>query len=502
MDQNSLDKIFKKSLENHKTSLDKDALWVAINGNTPKRRFGYLRLLSILGAGALLGFTFLYSYGEAQPLEVKSPASFISQSNTTTQEINNHKPEINKLNQENPKSIQTLNTVPISITKEKKLNSIGKSKLEVNQDSKTTNDQASFFADKENHDNREKAGVTQVSNDNSNNILSIDSSASSLSFDSVFATRSSINNINSDIDKSLVAKASSESSIEKSILIELSFNKTKQSISPIRSSEIAITGLGFHRKAPLLSGKQRKQVECYDYSKKRNKFSGEIYTSVDFVSTQFEASNDLRDYMQRRDETQTQLEGYRSGLRLKYSLSNGLYIKAGLEAGLIKERFNEEISEEIVEIRPNQLLEITMSGDSTIFIYGDAEVTVQRNQIWRVTNTYKSLGIPLLIGYQRQIGRFRYGIDIGAVHNLIYDFDGFIANASGSPLDNPGYFRPNINLSLTGGLSLSYALRKRLNLFLQTSFKQNLEQINTEVNQLQQKNRRIGLGIGVEYLIN
>ena len=193
MDQNSLDKIFKQGLENHKTSLDKDALWVAINGKTPKRRFGYLRLLPILGAGALLGFTFLYSYGEAQPLGVKSPASFISQSNTTTQEANNHKPEINKLNQENPKSIQTLNTAPISITKDTESNSIGKSNLEVNQESKSTNDQASFFADKENHDNREKAEVTQVSNDKSNNILSIDSSTSSLSFDSVFATRSSIN---------------------------------------------------------------------------------------------------------------------------------------------------------------------------------------------------------------------------------------------------------------------------------------------------------------------
>ena len=510
MDQNSLDNIFKQGLENHKSSLDKDALWVAVNGNLSKEGFSFLKILSVLSVTAVIGFGLYITLSDVS--QDSQPESYSNNSYPSdAPPIAKDEPAViqyinQKANQKNSAlNLIETSTVPnlsnavneIKVVESKKEVSQEKS-APIIQSTNVTNKPHRFLSyDFSVATSKSKVKATQEKKTveaASVETISIAPETKSTT-PNVPQTNKSIR---TKAQKSLVGNAS----ISQNYNAELSVEQSTKQISSLKHLDNIYSISDYNREIPKLSKKQRNQLECYDPTKKKNKISAEIYTSLDFVNTQFAAPPESRDYLIKRDVTQTQLEGYRSGLRLKYTFPSGIYIKGGLEAGLIRERFNEEISEESIEILPNQLLEIKVSGDTTIFIYGDAEVLVETTQTWRVENSYKTLGIPLLVGYQWQNERFRYGIDIGIIQNVIYDFDGYLANVTGTPLDNPDFFRPSINQSLTGGLSISYAFNKRLNLFIQTSFKRNLEEINNVQNEIHQKNTKIGLGLGVEYLIN
>ena len=106
---------------------------------------------------------------------------------------------------------------------------------------------------------------------------------------------------------------------------------------------------------------------------------------MDFVRNRFgQVSGENFSYLTERKATQTQLEGYRAGLRLKYLTRSGFYLKTGLEVGIVKERFDRVITEEREEILPNQLLEVITQSDTTIYVYGNKPVTIIESKSWKV----------------------------------------------------------------------------------------------------------------------
>lgn len=471
MDQHSLDKIFKAGLVNHQTALDKDALWSAIRDDAPSRKgFIPLKILSVVSLVTAIGLS-LYIYGVSNRISDTSPQI---DSYTSAMELQNQAAE--------------QNTSTISRTLE--------SQAELNQKnqalSPTTTTITAASTEKSTQYRNEKPARLNHTAATGHAAPSANHSAdpSTITRNQLAPTEHKKVAPISSNKKTAVSESSSLTAAEEAQAKIASVSKINYPL-PV--------GLDYTRKTPILN--KNKKVDCYEYGKKRAKISGEVYSSIDFVANHFSATPDQMAYLERRNQTQTQLEGYRSGLRLKYTLPNGLYIKAGLEAGLIRERFNDQISETTIETRPNQLLDIIMQGDSTIYIYGDEDVQVTRQQLWRVENTYKMLGIPLLLGYERQVGKFKYGIDMGAIHNVLYDFEGYLSNNAGAPTDDPDFFRPSINLSLTGGVTMSYSIGAKTSLFVQATMKHNLEEINNELNEIQQKNTRIGLGVGLEYIL-
>jgi hypothetical protein len=472
MDQHSLDNIFKAGLEDHKTTLDKDALWAAIQDEAPsKKGLLLLRLLSVVGLVAAIGLSFFlygmrYKAADTAPHIDAYTSAVEIQTTAAEQNTTPAVAEANKSQVHNQNQASKIPTLTPSTTTET-------STPQYRTETATIKNQATAIS---------KA------------VLSTQHSADFPKTSNLLPTADHY-----EVRSTIPASSINLTGINNSSS-PLSPVKTLPSITAVSQiNDPQSADLDYARPLPLLN--KNKKVDCYEYGKKKARISGEVYSSIDFVANHFSAPVEQLDYLERRDETQTQLEGYRSGLRIKYTLPNGLYIKAGLEAGLIRERFNDEINETTIETRPNQLLDIIMQGDSTIYIYGDADVQVTRQQLWRVENTYRMLGIPVLLGYERQVGKFKYGIDMGAIHNVLYDFEGYLSNNAGAPIDDPDFFRPSINLSLTGGLTMSYSIGAKTNLFAQATMKHNLEEINNDLNEIQQKNTRIGLGIGLEYTL-
>lgn len=493
MDQNKLDQIFKEGLEHHRSDLDKQALWQAIRDDVPSEKPPNLRLLSIgilLGMGIMSLFWVMNNESKSaaminsQPaveknLETKTEALITGKEQktdmksipATTKKISEPTQQKDTASRKKSKASPTSErpysaAATLNPATAQKYNTSNTIRNEYNK--KNLNTKSAIRKTLANQPPTQRT-TTQLLNDSSPDAYTSPSSTSSLL--AIPNTKVPTPDFLQDI-QSLKFKAPENINVADRIL-----NLKKIKLAP------------------------NKEVECYDYNKKKGTLSAEVYGLVDYINSQMQTSAQQTAYLDERKKTQSQREGYRSGVRLKYAFGNGLYVKTGLEAGLIREIFRVSKFETRTEILPNQLLEIIEKGDSTIYIYGNQEVTIESEKRWRVKNNYKSLGVPLLLGYQLQLGKLYVGLEGGAIYNLKYDFKGYLLDNLNAPIDDPDFFKPSINTSVTGSLVLGFPLSRKVNFLTYCSAKHNLDSINNEAHEIQQKNTRLGIGLGLELLL-
>lgn len=247
-----------------------------------------------------------------------------------------------------------------------------------------------------------------------------------------------------------------------------------------------------------------KSIECYDYSPKKFHFSILAYTSADYYRKSMSAESGLaQNYLSNRKETQKAQISNRSGLLIKLRHRKGLYVKFGAEAGFLRERFSHQTRDTITEIVPNQLInvDIDINGDTTL-TYGNAPVTTISSKNWRVNNLHRTIGIPILIGYEKKLSKFNIGMELGVLYNIHRSFEGWLLGPPDAPSDAKDYFTSSNDLNLTGGFNITYELNKRYSLVGLATFRQNMNRINNEsINGITQKNTTFGLGVGLEIKI-
>jgi len=205
-------------------------------------------------------------------------------------------------------------------------------------------------------------------------------------------------------------------------------------------------------------------------------------------------------YLNQRKNTQKVQVSNRSGLQFKIRHKSGVYAKFGAEIGFLRERFFHETRDTVTEILPDQLLNIDVdtNGDTTR-TYGNAPVTTISNKTWKINNTLRTIGIPVLVGYQNKFNKLNIGFEIGALYNINHNFEGWLLGPTSNPIEVQDYFITSNDLNLTGGININYELSKKYSAFIMSSFRQNLNKINQEnTNYINQRNTILGIGVGIE----
>ena len=269
-----------------------------------------------------------------------------------------------------------------------------------------------------------------------------------------------------------------------------------QHLSLLKRSDIALFTDKFDMPAPP----GPKGIDCYDHSGKKMDLYLLGYTGIDFVSPSMTASEEFESYLDERKTSQKQLLAYKAGLQLKHLSENGLYFKGGLEYGIAREKFEYRKTTQETVVLPDQLIEINIdiNGDTTL-IYGNAPVTIIEMKNWKVSNNYKSFGVHILAGYQLDQGNFVYGFEAGVQYNLNLKFSGMLLNDQLDPIVASDYFKSSSKLSLLGGFNLGYRLNNYWTVFSSLNYLGNLSTINKASNLVNQKNRHMGLSVGLEY---
>ena len=458
MDQNSLDKIA-QALSDHKTPLDKDALWKAIDKNRPRRYpLTLLMGISTLMVISLLGFQYFTNTEEAiVPDNYSKTAQLVAPPSQIIAE---------------PTHADLTKTSETTVDKLAPRNEIEKPNTKNNRKTSTPH----------------KPAITKQKIYLENKITLADSKKNIPTGTSTAAITTStlanqISTTSNSLDNTIVSKLQ---------------NLT----APVGIESVGLSSLDYQRTKPKtkLPFRKKNKTECFDHGKKNEPWYLEIYGTVDMIGNEMTTENDFSNYLAARKNTQTQLEGYRTGIRLKYQIKNGLYFKTGLEAGWIRNRFQKEEVDTTIKILANQLLDTYVRGDSTYYVYGDKAAQVINRNSWKVYNTHRSIGIPLLLGYELSQKRLSYGFELGMIHNIVYNVEGIMLDPTDlKPTDAQYLFRDRIRTSLTGGLSVGYKVNELTKLSLITSMKRNLAHVNADNNPIRQLHNSYGVGLSLQF---
>lgn len=225
-----------------------------------------------------------------------------------------------------------------------------------------------------------------------------------------------------------------------------------------------------------------------------NKKYFEVYAGPDFTLRNFKDTSQSVYLQQRKASTKVSF-AYSAGIRYSRVFNNGMSIKAGLNYSQINEKFS---------FVQNNLIQVTYVIDPNT---GDTagSYTVSGTRKKTTYNKYRTIDIPILMGYELGNGRLHVNINAGAMINLYSWQKGEVLDknlqpvsiTTGKSLSSPYQFKNNVGVGLTGGVGFYYKLNDQLHILAEPYFRYNLKPMSKEVLTLQQKYNTMGIRFGM-----
>jgi hypothetical protein len=239
-----------------------------------------------------------------------------------------------------------------------------------------------------------------------------------------------------------------------------------------------------------------------------NKKYLEFYAGPDFAMRSFGSftsdTNSIA-YLQKRKESLTFSSAFSAGLRYTKVFNNGMSLRSGINYSQINEKFlyiNERDIRYILVITPRQIT----SGGNTITVYDTLRYTETGKRIKTTYNRYRSIDIPLQLGYEFGNGRWHTNISAGAIVNLYSWQKGDMLDSAYQPVSittgkgSSAYgFKTNIGVGFLGSVSVYYKLTPRMHLLAEPYFRYNLQPMTRDNQNVTQKYSTLGLRLGVRW---
>jgi hypothetical protein len=231
----------------------------------------------------------------------------------------------------------------------------------------------------------------------------------------------------------------------------------------------------------------------------------EFYTSPDFAFKSVSNISATQQYLQKKDSSEQMQVSYTAGFRLVKPINDNFLVKTGLQYSQINEKYvyrteNEIKTTTVVTVRTI----IRAPGDTVVVADTSTLQTIgYKNNI--VKNRFRSIDIPVLLGYQFGQGDFKFGINAGVIFNVSSWYQGVILDSTLAvvPLTSSNMvYKRSIGLGLYAGFSISKQLNDDMQIFCEPFFRYNLSNMTNEQAKYNQKFSVGGLSIGLRLNLN
>lgn len=234
-------------------------------------------------------------------------------------------------------------------------------------------------------------------------------------------------------------------------------------------------------------------VPCAEKNAAGNKKYVEVYGGPDYVLRSF-ADTANSEYLRRRKESTKYSSAFSFGMRYTRVFSNGMSFRAGLNYSQVNEKFT-YTEGNIVQ----QVFIINANGDTT----GAYSYTGTRYK--STMNRYRTIDVPVTIGYELGNERLHANINAGVVLNVYSWQKGDVLDTAYRPVSittgksgaSPYGFKTNIGLGFIGAASIYYKLNDRYRLMAEPFIRYNFSAANKADITLKQKFTTIGLRLGL-----
>jgi len=198
-------------------------------------------------------------------------------------------------------------------------------------------------------------------------------------------------------------------------------------------------------------------------------------------------------YLQKRKESTKFSSAFSAGLRYTKVFNNGMSVRTGINYSQINEKFT-FVQGNLVQIT----YIIDANGDTT----GSYITTGTRYKT--TINKFRTIDVPLLIGYEMGNGKFHANINAGVIVNAYSWQKGDVLDTAYRPVSittgktsSPYQFKTNIGMGFMAGVSVYYKLNEKLHVLAEPYFRYSLTPMSKENLTLKQKYNTAGIRVGL-----
>lgn len=223
-----------------------------------------------------------------------------------------------------------------------------------------------------------------------------------------------------------------------------------------------------------------------------NKKYFEFYAGPDYAFQSLQDTGNSA-YLQKRKESTSFKSAFSAGIRYTKVFNNSMSVRGGVNFSQINEKFT---------FNQGNIVQVTYIINANGDTVGSYTTTGSRYKT--TINRYRSIDIPIMIGYELGNGKLHTNINAGPVINIYSWQKGDVLDASGNPVSittgkssSPYQFKTNAGIGFMGAVSIYYKLNDRLHIMAEPYFRYNLSQMNKESITLKQKYQTAGLRLGI-----
>ena len=210
-------------------------------------------------------------------------------------------------------------------------------------------------------------------------------------------------------------------------------------------------------------------------------------------------------YLQQKDSSEQMRIGYAAGVNLVKPISEHFVLKTGVWVSQINERFSYKTENEIKTTTVVTVRNIIRAPGDTLRISDTSSVQQIGYKNTIVGNRYKTLDIPVIIGYEFGKGSLKFGVNAGVIVNVKHGFEGAVYDSSLTAItinkETNNVYKTNIGLGLYAGFRIAKDLNDKTQLFVEPHFRYNLSNMTTPNTSFNQKINVTGVNVGLRIKI-
>jgi len=218
---------------------------------------------------------------------------------------------------------------------------------------------------------------------------------------------------------------------------------------------------------PVIQNKPRFELGAYA----TYEYAFRQFTKANITDSIFNFNDSLvQSYIKTRNDTETFVESFRTGVFLHKTFKPGFRITAGVEYAQLTERFDAELN----------LGRFTLFDDLDSSKYK----IVERTHLKKIYNRYKTLNAPILIGKKFNTQKWSFWFDAGVGFNLKFDYSGQIfQDSTGEKVihftnNEQSVFKEKLGLSYIADFGFAYTFNEGYSIEFGTHFQSTFNTIN------------------------
>ena len=260
----------------------------------------------------------------------------------------------------------------------------------------------------------------------------------------------------------------------------------------------------------VINNKNVKLPDCPSIEKNAagNKKYWEVYAGPDYAINNYRTYSDTasNNYLQKTKASTKFASAFSAGVRYTKVFNNAVSIRTGLNYSQVNEKF--------IYFNPSELKYVTVittrviirSPGDTLYINDTLQYQQSGTRTKATQNRYRSIDVPLVIGYELGNGKVHANINAGIIINVYSWYKGDALDTSYQPVSittgkgNPQYqFKNNIGVGFLGSASFYYRFTDQMHLVIEPYFRYNLSPMSNNNSNLQQKFHTAGIRAGIRW---